>query len=43
MVDIAVLAYHRVKVEESEKIDKYIELARRVKNYGTWRWRWYQL
>ena len=24
------------------KIDKYLNLAGKVKGYGTWRWQWYQ-
>ena len=36
-------ADHRVKLKESEKWDKYLDLARKLKNDGTWKWRWYQL
>ena len=32
---------HIVKLKESEKMDKYHDLARELKK--TWRWRWYQL
>ena len=33
IVDIAVPANHRVKLKESEKRDKYVDLARELKNY----------
>ena len=36
-------ANHRVKLKENEKKDKYLDLARELKSYETWRWRWYQL
>ena len=32
IVDFAVLADHRVKLKESEKRDKYLDLARELKN-----------
>ena len=33
-----------VKTEKkSEKIDMYQDLARELKNYETWKWRWYEL
>ena len=32
IVDLAVLADHRVKLKENEKKDKYLELARELKN-----------
>ena len=35
-------AGHRIKLKESEKKDKYQELARGSRKYGTWRWRLYQ-
>ena len=35
MVDFAVPADHRIKLEESEKRDKYPDLARELKNYET--------
>ena len=41
--DFPVTADHRVKLKESEKRDKYLRLARELKNNGTWKWRWYQL
>ena len=28
---------HRVKLKESEKRDKYLDLAREMKIYGTWK------
>ena len=40
--DFAVQADNRVKLKESEKRDKYLDLAREQKNYGIWKWRWYQ-
>ena len=43
IVDFAVLAGHRIKLKECEKKDKYLELARELKNYGARRWRLYQL
>ena len=41
--DFAVTDYDRIKLKESEKKDKYLNLAREKKNYGTWRWQLYQL
>ena len=42
--DFDVLADHRVKLKESEKKDKYLNLPRELKkNYGIWKWRLYQL
>ena len=44
IVDFAVPVDHRIKLKESEKKDKYLNLARELKkNYGTWRWWLYQL
>ena len=44
IVDFAGLVDHRIKLKESEKKDKYHDLARELKkNYGTWRWQLYQL
>ena len=42
MVDFAVPADNRMKLKESEKKDKYLDLAREFKNYGTWKWQLYQ-
>ena len=28
-------AYHRIKLKECQKKDKYLDLARELKNYGT--------
>ena len=42
IVDFAVPADHRIKLKESEKKDKYLDLARELKKYGTWRWQLYQ-
>ena len=40
----AALADHRVKLKESEKRDKYFDLAKELKkNFGTCKWRLYQL
>ena len=43
IIDFAVPADHRIKLKECEKRDKYLDLARELKNYGTWRWQLYQL
>ena len=44
IVDFAVPADHRIKLKESKKRDKYLDLAREIKKYyGTWKWWWYQL
>ena len=42
MVDFAVPADQKVKIKENEKRDKFFDLARELKRYGTWRWRWYE-
>ena len=42
-VEFDVPADHRKKLKEYEKKDKYLDLARELKNYGTWRWQLYQL
>ena len=34
-MDFAVPAEHRVKLKESEKKDKYLDLSRELKNCGT--------
>ena len=39
----AVLADHGIKQKQSEKNDKYLDLARVMKNLGTWRWQLYQM
>ena len=36
-------ADHRIKLKECEKKDKYLDIARELKNYGTWKWWLYQL
>ena len=41
--DFAVLADHRVKLKENEKNDKYLDLARELKNCGTRKWCLYQM
>ena len=43
IVDFALLADYRIKLKENEKKDKYLDLARNWKNYGTWRWQLYQM
>ena len=43
IVDLAIQADSRVILKESEKRDKYHDLARELKKYGTWTWRWYLL
>ena len=43
IVDFAVPADYRIKLKECEKKDKYLNLARELKNYGTCRWQLYQL
>ena len=37
MMDIAVPADHRIKLKEIEKGDKYQDLTREAKKYGTWK------
>ena len=37
-MDFAVPANHRIKLNECEKKDKYLNLARELKKNGTWRW-----
>ena len=40
IVDFAVPINHRVKLKENEKKDKYLDLARELKNNcETWMWR----
>ena len=38
IVDFARPADHSLKIKESEKRYKYLDLAKEQKNYGTWRW-----
>ena len=46
LVDFAMTSDHRIKIEEREKIAKQLDHARELfkkrKNYGTWKWQWYQ-
>ena len=35
LVDFAVPTNHRVKIKESKRIDKYLDLARELKKFGT--------
>ena len=37
IVDLAIPADHRVKIKESEKRDKYLDLVRELKNLWTMR------
>ena len=37
MLDFAVPADHKMKIKESEKQDKYLDLAWELKNNGTWK------
>ena len=37
-VVFAVAAGHIIKLKKCEKKDKYLDLARELKNYVTWRW-----
>ena len=34
-MNIAISGDHKVKIQESEKTDKYLYLARELKRYGT--------
>ena len=43
VVDFALLVDHRVKLKESKKRDRYLDLAREQNNYRTWSWQWHQL
>ena len=43
IVEFAIPADHRIKLKENEKWDKYLDLARELKNCGIWKWLWYQL
>ena len=42
-MEFVVLAGCRLKFKESQKIDKYFDLTREQKNYGTRKWRGYEL
>ena len=42
-MDFTIPANHRVKLKESEKKNKYLNLVRELKKNGTWKWRLYQL
>ena len=35
IIDFTFPADHRIKLKELEKRDKYLDLAREIKNYGT--------
>ena len=37
IVDFAVPVDHRINLKESEKKDKYLDLARELKSCGTWK------
>ena len=44
IVGFAVPSDQSVKLKESKKRDKYLDLAKKLKkNYGTWKWRLNQL
>ena len=43
MVDFVISTNYKWKLKESETSDKYLDLAREIKKYGTRNWRWYQL
>ena len=43
IVDLTVPDDHRVKMKESEKKNKYLDLARELRKHRTWSWRWYQI
>ena len=42
-VELAFSADPGVELKESEKKDKYLDLARELKICGTWKCRWYEL
>ena len=42
IIDFALPADRRIKLKECEKKDKYLDLARELKIYGTCRWQLYQ-
>ena len=37
IVDFAIQMDYRVKIKESRKRDRFLDLARELKSYGTWR------
>ena len=39
-MDFAVPVDYKVKILEDGKRDKYLDLARELKSYGTWSWPW---
>ena len=43
IVYFAVPADHKIKLKECEKKDKYLDLARELKNFGICSWQLYQL
>ena len=44
IVDFGILVHYRVKIQESEKRDKYVDLTKELKKYyRTWEWQWNQL
>ena len=43
IVYFPVFPEQRVKRRENKKRDKYLDLARKLKNFGTWKWRWNRL
>ena len=43
LVNFAVSVDHKVKIKENKNRHKYLDLARELKSYGTWKRQWYQL
>ena len=43
LVDFSVPADHRIRIKESEKIEKYLDLARELKKLYNAKVIWYQL
>ena len=41
-MDFDVSIDYRVKLEEIDLLDKYLDFAREQKNWSKWRWKWYQ-
>ena len=40
---LSTLLSRRINLKECEKKNKYLDLVRELKNYGTWRWQLYRL
>ena len=41
IVDFVIPVELKVKLKETQKREKYQDVARELKNYGTWKWQWY--